>query len=236
MTQIRAQHHHTPLVWVASPEVFPDHSPFFQFSPGQSGVGNFAAGIFVGSPSYPGSMDKQPINKSTKPWKRPMDRHSCVVPWPGFLWSWPRIPCSDAVACDGWLKIYMQSAEDVIKERLQVEGQVKADVSPTTSYFFPSLMVFWTCLCLVQLLWLYTCFWIIWCRLQMHTQDPSTLLGRSFGMTLGWADLWHLNLGKDEFNKERHCWSVRDFRRQTLLKTQIMCNDCNASWYPCFAS
>ena len=36
----------------------------------------------------------------------------------------------------------MQSAEDVIKERLQVEGQVKADVSPTTSYFFPSLMVF----------------------------------------------------------------------------------------------
>ena len=36
----------------------------------------------------------------------------------------------------------MQSAEDVIKERLQVEGQVKADVGPTTSYFFPSLMVF----------------------------------------------------------------------------------------------
>lgn len=101
---------------------------FFQFSPGQSGVGNFAAGIFVGSPSYPGSMDKQPINKSTKPWKRPMDRHSCVVPWPGFLWSCPCIPCSDAVACSGWLKIYMQSAEDVIKERLQVEGQVKADV------------------------------------------------------------------------------------------------------------
>lgn len=37
-------------------------------------------------------------------------------------------PCSDAAACNGWLKIYMQSAEDVIKERLQVEGQVKADV------------------------------------------------------------------------------------------------------------
>ena len=29
----------------------------------------------------------------------------------------------------------MQSAEDVIKERLQVEGQVKADVGPTTNYF-----------------------------------------------------------------------------------------------------
>ena len=165
-----------------------------------------------------------------------MDRRSCVVPWPGFLWSWPCISCSDAVACDGWLKIYMQSAEDVIKERLQVEGQVKADVGLTTN-FFPSPLVSWKCLCLVQLLWLlYTCFWIIPCRLQMHTQDPSTLLGRSFSMTLGWAELGHVNSGKDEFNKEQHCWSVRDFRRQQILKTLILCNDCNASWYPCFAS
>ena len=34
----------------------------------------------------------------------------------------------------------MQSAQDVIKERLQVEGQVKADVGPTTN-FFPSPLV-----------------------------------------------------------------------------------------------
>ena len=53
----RVQHHHTTLVGVASQEVISYHSPFSTFTSGQSGVGNFAAGIFVGSPSYPGSKD-----------------------------------------------------------------------------------------------------------------------------------------------------------------------------------
>ena len=141
MTQIRAQHH-TPLVWVASPEVFPRSFPFFfQFSSGQSGVGNFAAGILLGALA---TQDPWTNNPSTNQRNHGSTSWTGTAVWflglgsygPGLVF-----PCSDAAACNGWLKIYMQSAEDVIKERLQVEGQVKADVGLTTN-FFPSAWCF----------------------------------------------------------------------------------------------